>query len=107
MMRKAIIPFATTFGSAINSLIQNSGKTASKTPINPIKAIFTEYQAFKKTCKCGYQNIPDFPQGITAPVSYGQNIEGLIGYFHARQYLPFSRMQEVFNDIFNIIALCT
>ena len=28
--------------------------------------------------------------------------EGLIGYFHARQYLPFARMEEMMNDVFNI-----
>lgn len=70
--------------------------------IPPVKAIFTEYQTFSKVCFCGCQTIADFPEHVTSPVSYGQNIEGLIGYFHARQYLPFARMQEVFNDVFNI-----
>jgi len=37
-----------------------------------------------------------------SPVSYGYNIEGLIAYFHARQYLPFKRMQEMMADVFNI-----
>lgn len=42
------------------------------------------------------------PEGVATPVSYGSRIEGLIGYFHARQYLPFARMKEMFNDVFNI-----
>ncbi|QTY28352.1 transposase [Flavobacterium sp. CS20] len=29
-------------------------------------------------------------------------MESLIGYFHTRQYLPFKRMQEMFNTVFNI-----
>ncbi len=70
--------------------------------IPPIKAIFTEYQTFSKVCTCECQNIADFPQGVNSPVSYGANIEALIGYFHARHYFPFRRMQEVFNDVFNI-----
>jgi len=70
--------------------------------IPPVKAVFTEYQVYSKTCSCGCQTTADFPQGVNAAVSYGENIEGLIGYFHARQYLPFARMQEVFNDVFNI-----
>jgi transposase len=70
--------------------------------IPPIKAIFTEYQTYSKVCDCGCQSISDFPQGVNTPISYGENIEGLIGYFHSRQYLPFARMQEVFNDVFNI-----
>jgi len=37
-----------------------------------------------------------------APVSYGNNIESLIGYFHTRQYIPFRRMKEFFNDVFHL-----
>jgi transposase len=70
--------------------------------IPPIQAVFTEYQTFSKACHCGCKTTADFPQGVNTPVSYGENIEALIGYFHARQYLPFARMQEVFNDVFNI-----
>ncbi len=70
--------------------------------IPPVKAVFTQYQTYSKVCDCGCQTITDFPQGVNAPVSYGPTIEGLIGYFHTRQYLPFARMQEVFNDVFNI-----
>ena len=70
--------------------------------IPPIKAVFTEYQVFSKTCSCGCQTTADFPENVNTPISYGEHIEGLISYFHARQYLPFARMQEVFNDVFNI-----
>ncbi len=70
--------------------------------IPPIKAVFTEYQVFKKLCTCGCQNIADFPEGVSAPIKYSAKIEALISYFYARQYLPFARMQEVFNDVFNI-----
>ncbi len=70
--------------------------------IPPIKATFTEYQTFSKVCLSGCQTIADFPKEVKASISYGPNIESLIGYFYARQYLPFVRMQEVFNDVFNI-----
>jgi transposase len=65
--------------------------------ISPIKAVFTEYQAFRKMCLCGCSNLANFLKEVTCPVFYGSTIESLIGYFHARQYLPFVRMQEVFN----------
>lgn len=70
--------------------------------IPPIKAMITEYRSFGRTCNCGRTSIADFPKEVNAPISYGQNIEGLIGYFHARQYLPFKRMQEVLNDVMGI-----
>lgn len=68
--------------------------------IPPIKAIYTEYQSYSKTCRCGFKNKADFPQGVNAPVSYGENIEALVGYLHARQYVPFDRMKEIFNHVF-------
>jgi transposase len=85
-----------------NELIGQIEETRQVLDIPPIKAICTEYQVFSKKCKCGMTTIADFPQGVNSPVSYGQNMEGLIGYFYARQYMPFARMQEMFNDIFNI-----
>jgi hypothetical protein len=35
-------------------------------------------------------------------VSYGENIEALVAYFHARQYLPFARLKETLNDAFGV-----
>ncbi len=70
--------------------------------IPPIKAIYTEYRSLRKQCTCGCITRSPFPTGVNSPVSYGCNIESLIGYYHARQYLPFSRMKEMFNDIFGL-----
>jgi len=70
--------------------------------IAPVKVIYTEYRAHIKTCRCGCKSEMNFPSGVNASVSYGENIESLVGYFHARQYLPFARMKEVFTDVFNI-----
>ena len=69
--------------------------------IPEIKVQVTEHQVFKRKCTCGHETIIDFPIEANAPVSYGNNIESLIGYFHTRQYIPFKRMQEIFKDIFN------
>jgi len=69
--------------------------------IPEIKIQVTEHQVFKRKCTCGQETISTFPIQANAPVSYGNNIESLIGYFHTRQYIPFKRMQEIFNDVFN------
>lgn len=69
--------------------------------IPKIEIKVTEHQLYKKQCSCGHVNEVDYPLQANAPVSYGNNIESLIGYFHTRQYLPFKRMQEMFNDVFN------
>lgn len=69
--------------------------------IPEIEIKVTEHQIFTKQCKCGHINEAGYPQEANAPVSYGNNIESLVGYFHTRQYIPFKRMKEIFLDIFN------
>ena len=70
--------------------------------IPEIKLHVTEHQVFKRVCPCGHVTTSPFPAVANAPVSYGNNIESLIGYFHTRQYIPFKRMQEFFNDVFHV-----
>ena len=70
--------------------------------IPKIELKVTQYQTSKKRCICGTMNSTQFPEEANAPVSYGNNIESLIGYFHTRQFLPFKRMKEMFNDVFCI-----
>jgi transposase len=67
-----------------------------------IKLHVTEHRIYSKVCSCGHVTTSDFPLQANAPVSYGNNIESLIGYFHSRQYIPFKRMQEFVKDVFNI-----
>ena len=69
--------------------------------IPKIEIKVTEHQVYKRQCRCGHITEAEYPGEANAPVSYGNNIESLIGYFHTRQYLPFKRMQEMFNDVFN------
>ncbi|MBA4411436.1 MAG: hypothetical protein C0397_18705 [Odoribacter sp.] len=70
--------------------------------IPPIKPIYIEHQSFVRTCTCGHTIISSFPNDITPGISYGKSVESLSAYFYARQYLPFARMQEMFNDVFSL-----
>jgi len=70
--------------------------------IPPVKAIYTEYKVYKKTCSCGCQTVSKYPNNVTSHIGYGENIQSLTAYFHTRQYVPYQRMQELFNTIFNI-----
>lgn len=91
----------------------NCGKSLEDSPVGEVKtrqivdipvpkAIFTEYRTYAKTCNCGCKSWAGFPQGVNSPISYGPRTESLIGYLHARQYLPFDRMREMFNDVFGL-----
>lgn len=70
--------------------------------IPPVKPEYTEHRVYQTKCRCGHVTKSDFPAGINTAVSYGRNVESLIGYFHVRQYLPFDRMKEFFHDVFSL-----
>lgn len=70
--------------------------------IPPVKPVYVEHRVYQKRCSCGCVTTSDYPTNVITPISYGSNIESLIGYFHARQYVPFKRMKEVFNDVFGL-----
>jgi transposase len=70
--------------------------------IPPIKPKYIEHQVFKRICSCGHTISGSFPQEVTSGISYGKSVECISSYFHARHFLPFARMQEMFNDVFSL-----
>lgn len=98
-----LIPeFCNNCGSSLKASDLGDLKKRQVVDIPVPRAIFTEYRSYAKTCVCGCKSRASFPTGVSSPVSYGPRTESLIGYFHARQYLPFARMKEMFNDVFNL-----
>lgn len=89
-------------GSSLSEAGSALERTRQTVDIPPIKAVWTEYRAYGAQCACGCRTVADFPEAAGSPVSYGNNIEGLIGYFHARQYMPFKRMKEMMGDVMGI-----
>ena len=70
--------------------------------IPAIKQVVTEHRVYRCQCSCGTLVESDFPQGVNHAVSYGPNMESLIGYLSVRQHLPFKRLQETMLDIFGV-----
>jgi len=101
IIEKHIPEFCSCCGNDISKIKEKFVGKRQVFDIPEIKVNVTEYQIFKRECTCGHETISNYPQQASAPVSYGNNIESLIGYFHARQYIPFKRMQEIFTDVFN------
>lgn len=67
-----------------------------------IKPVCTEHRIYRKTCSCGHNMDSKFPSHVTAKVQYGAGAEALVGYLHARQYLPYQRMKEFFSDVMGL-----
>lgn len=68
----------------------------------PIKLIYVQHNIYRRKCSCGCCTEESFPQGASAPVSYGPSVEGLVGCLHARQFIPYARMQEFFTDVLGL-----
>jgi transposase len=62
----------------------------------------TEHQAEIKICSCCNKQVTAlFPYGVNAPVQYGNVVKSYAIYFQ-QQFIPEDRLQETFNDLFNI-----
>jgi len=72
--------------------------------IPPILPVITEHRVYSKVCTCGHCHQSDYPQGVHSAVCYGSTLQAMSAYFHARQYLSYQRMREMFRDIFRIEA---
>ncbi|MBL7115593.1 MAG: IS66 family transposase, partial [Kiritimatiellae bacterium] len=66
----------------------------------PLRLIVTEHQAETKTCSCGHLNKAAFPEGVNAPVQYGEGIKAAAVYLKNYQFLPYDRTCELLNDVF-------
>jgi transposase len=67
-----------------------------------IKPVCTEHRSYHKTCLCGEKNKAAYPEHVNAPVQYGSGVETIVGYLHARQYLPYNRLKELLKDCYGI-----
>lgn len=70
--------------------------------IPTIKPVCTAHRIYRRTCSCGHNMDSSFPAHLTAKVQYGAGVESLVGYLHARQYLPYQRMKEFFTDVMGL-----
>lgn len=69
----------------------------------PIPTVqYIEHQAYRKKCQCGHVAQGQLPGYLKAPIQYGSGVEAVIGYLHARQYLPYQRLKETLSTCFNL-----
>lgn len=94
--------FCTCCGEDLSALPGHFAGKRQVIDIPPITPIVTEHQLFDKYCKCGHLNQATFPTGVTAPVSYGENVQALTAYLSTRQYLPVKRLSEFLSDFFGL-----
>ena len=64
--------------------------------------IVTEYQAEVLEDKEGNRFVADFPKHISKAVQYGSTVKALSTYLSQYQLLPYNRVQEMFENCFNL-----
>jgi transposase len=69
----------------------------------PRPLIVTEHRAHACRCAaCGTQTRAGFPEGVTAPVQYGQRIAAFVLYLLHFQLLPEKRLAVLMADLFGV-----
>lgn len=66
----------------------------------PLKLNVTEHRSETVTCLCcGKENKACFPEGVTQPVQYGNNLRAMLVYINQYQLVPYNRAVEFIEDI--------
>ena len=69
----------------------------------PQPLLVTEHRAHHCRCAgCGTQTRASFPEGVAAPVQYGQRIWAFVVYLLHYQFLPEDRLAELMVDLFGV-----
>jgi transposase len=67
-----------------------------------IKKNIIEHQVEVKLCQCGSENCALFPEDVSKKVQYGPVIKATVNYLSQHHLIPYGRLSEIFNDLFNI-----
>ena len=94
--------YCTCCGENLSNVPGSLVETRQEIDIPVILPVCKAHRIYRKTCTCGQQTQSSFPAHITASVQYGANTESLIGYLHARQYMPYKRMQEFMGAVLGL-----
>lgn len=82
----------------------SEGKIQSRRQVFDIPSLtlqVTEYQVEEKRCYCcGLLTRASFPECVTQATQYGPEIRSVMVYLHQYQLMPYERLAECFNDLF-------
>jgi transposase len=71
--------------------------------IQPIVPVVTEHQALARTGNCGHTTKGFLPHeaGAIGTVQIGQNASSFLVYLNTAHHIPYARLEQVSNDLFN------
>ena len=69
----------------------------------PQPLVVTEHRAHRCRCAaCGSVTKGGFPEGVSAPVQYGDRIAAIVVYLAAFQFVPQDRLASLMADLFSV-----
>lgn len=94
--------YCTICGEDLNELPHRFVSKRQVIEIPPVQPIYIEYQLHECSCHCGNIQRADYPSNVTAPIQYGSGVVALISYFNVFQYVPYARLKQLFQDVFQL-----
>lgn len=80
--------------------VRGTVRTRQVFEIPVIKIKITEYKTHEKECPgCGKHHKTQFPEGVSQPVQYGENLQALMAYLVNYQLIPLGRAAEFIRDL--------
>ena len=67
----------------------------------PMTVQVTEHQLITRRCRCGASTCGAAPEGVSAPVQYGQRITAIILYLYVGQFLSTKRTAQALAELFD------
>lgn len=69
--------------------------------IPSVRMVVTEHRAETRQCSCCHSfTRADFPEDVSQPVQYGENLKAFVVYLLVFQFVPYERITELFSDLF-------
>lgn len=88
-------------GTSLESSISVDEVSRQVFDIPPSRVFVTEHRAEVKHCLCCQKKVTaSFPDGVTAPVQYGERVKSLALYLQHQHFIPEKRLQQIFQDMF-------
>ena len=89
-------------GHSLESIDVDEIKKHQVFDLPPVEIEVTEHQLEHKLCPhCGCENKAACPEGAEQPTQYGPELKSLAVYLRHYQLLPYHRIKEFFEDLFN------
>lgn len=85
-------------GNNLTNYLEQLVRIGQFIDIHTISLKYKAHEFYEKQCSCGNATASFYPQHVAYTVQYVFNVESLVAYIPARQYLPNEGTKKFIND---------